>query len=194
MPLFGKNTIRSYSDEQLIAHYKSGSDPAYVGVLFERYTELVFLLCMKYFKNETESEDATMYIFERLLKDLKRYEIENFKAWLGTVVRNYCLASLKRKQQRFEKQEELRQVLGSDERVDLRTVDKEQEEYQYQLLEKALDQLKVPQKICVRLFYFENMSYQDITVKTGYTFKEVKSYIQNGKRNLKNILSKYHHE
>ncbi len=194
MPLLGKNTIYTYSDEQLIAHYKAGSDPLYVGILFERYTELVFLLCMKYFKNEVESEDATMYIFERLLKDLKRYEIENFKAWLSTVVRNYCLTSLKRKQQLFEKQEEFRQVLSTAEMIDVRAKDNEQEEYQYQLLEKAIDQLKVPQKICLRLFYFENMSYQDITLKTGYTFKEVKSYIQNGKRNLKNILREYYHE
>ena len=52
----------------------------------------------------------------------------------------------------------------------------------------AIDTLNSGQKQCIRLFYLESYSYQEIAALTGQELNEVKSHIQNGKRNLKLIL------
>src|SRR5699024_6671241 len=60
-----------------------------------------------------------------------------------------------------------------------------QKEAQYQLLEKALRSLKKEQENCIRLFYYEHKSYKEIVATTSYSLKQVKSFIQNGRRNIK---------
>ena len=71
--------IKSLTDLELIARYKSDGDNKIVGVLFERYTHLVFGVCMKYLKDEDEAQDAVMQVFEKLLSDLKKHHVDNFK-------------------------------------------------------------------------------------------------------------------
>jgi len=46
------------------------------------------------------------------------------------------------------------------------------------------------QKLCVILFYLEKRSYQEIATSTQFTQMQVKSHIQNGKRNLKLLMEK----
>ena len=57
-------------------------------------------------------------------------------------------------------------------------------------MQSALEQLNQEQRTCISLYYLENHSYQEISTKTGYNGDQVKSYIQNGKRNLKNSMLK----
>ena len=52
-------------------------------------------------------------------------------------------------------------------------------------LEVALAQLNYEQRTCIELFYLQNLTYQQIAVKTNYSLLQVKSHIQNGRRNLK---------
>ncbi|HKZ68006.1 MAG TPA: sigma factor-like helix-turn-helix DNA-binding protein, partial [Chitinophagaceae bacterium] len=56
--------------------------------------------------------------------------------------------------------------------------------------ETALKELNPEQQQCVTLFYLQKKSYQEISDATGFTMLQVKSYIQNGKRNLKLLIEK----
>lgn len=51
-------------------------------------------------------------------------------------------------------------------------------------LERELGNLSKEQQVCVELFYLKDKCYQEVAEITGYTMNQVKSYIQNGKRNL----------
>lgn len=183
--------VRTLSDEQLAANYRQGGDTRFLGELYERYTDRVFLSCMKYLKDEAESEDATMQIFEKLVVDLQKYEIKAFKYWIYTVVRHHCLGLLDKRKKQREQTETLKQTV---ETVESPTVfnlnDKEIREIQLVQLEAALTQLKPAQRQCVELFYLQQKSYQEVSEVTGFSMKQVKSYIQNGKRNLKIQLEK----
>ena len=188
-----RNHIKSLTDDELVAQYKESHDVVYVGELFERYTHLVFLVCMKYLKNEMESEDISMQIFEKLIKDLKKYEVRKFKYWLHTVTKNQCLIYLEKKKRIRHKADEFRETeQGSVESIDednlLGEVDSR--EAQLSQLEEALKLLNDEQRKCLELFYLQQKSYQEVAELTGYGMKQVKSYIQNGKRNLKKHLSK----
>ncbi len=192
---FNKKEITEQGDEQLIAEYKRSNDSKYIGELYKRYAHLVFGVCLKYLKDEAAAQDMTMEVFEKLLSDLKNHEVQNFKSWLYMVAKNQCLMLL-RKQKGHESVE-----LKTDrnEEDDERTVENELAEHlddvdlketQLVHLEEGLTTLNPEQKLCLELFYLERRSYVEVAEITGYDLKQVKSYIQNGKRNLKIYLEK----
>jgi RNA polymerase sigma-70 factor (ECF subfamily) len=179
--------VVSLSDLELIQRYKSTEDLKVVGTLYHRYTHLVAVLCMKYLKNRADSEDAAMEIFEVLIKDLKHYEVQNFKAWLFTVVRNHCFKRLRIQQREKDKEREFQKRDNSFMETDtIQDLEGESDTIQRNIsnLQEALDSLKSEQRECIQLFYLKEKSYKKVVEVTGYDIKKVKSYIQNGKRNL----------
>jgi len=175
-----------YNDLELVANYKQTSNNAFVGVLYQRYTHLIFGVCMKYFKNEQESEDASIQIFEKLLNDLKNHEINHFKSWLYMVCKNYCLMQLRSQTGKLKKEKEYNYFMESEQL--LHPNDEGSKELELTLMEECIKILNLEQKVCVELFYLQELSYQQIVDKTNYNLNNVKSYIQNGKRNLKNCI------
>ena len=179
------------SDATLIRNYKSHNDNTAIAELFERYSHLTFCVCQKYLKNEEESKDAVMEIFQKLTVELDKHPIDNFKGWLYKVTRNYCLMIIRNKAQKyvslskFEENDGIFVEYPGWEHLDS---DVNKEELQNSNLEAALNQLNEAQRVCIQLFYFEEKTYRKIAETTGFEVKQVKSYIQNGKRNLKNIL------
>lgn len=187
---FKKKDHQQYSDLELISLYKSTGDLQYTGELFQRYSHLVFGVCMKYLKNEEESRDAVMNIFEKLMVDLRKHEILHFKSWLHTVARNHCLMFLRtRSKEGPNVEEHLEMFMESEYLLHLNT---EEPLLETKLgdLEECMEKLAEGQKRCVELFFLEEKCYKEISELTRYSPNEVKSYIQNGKRNLKNCLSK----
>ena len=169
------------SDEALIAAYKKTEDTAYIGHLFDRYMQLAFLVCMKYLKDEEESRDTAMQVFEQLIEDLKRHEVKIFRFWLHTILKNKCLGILAKKQKNpFVRAEAIEKLLAESV-----SEDAEEKAILLDYLPAALEKLNEEQKICIDLFYLQQKSYKEITEMTEFDLNKVKSHIQNGKRNLK---------
>ena len=184
MPLSASSKYSNYSDNDLINTFLEKDDNNIVGVLYERYGHLVLGLCIKYLKNKDEAQDAVIQIFTGLLKDLKKHKIEFFKSWLYVYSKNFCLMELRKRQSALKKELELKENVhlimdfSNPEHLN-------EKEKQITIMEKALELLNTEQKKCIDLFYLKNKSYVEIVDITGYTANEVKSHIQNGKRNLK---------
>jgi RNA polymerase sigma factor (sigma-70 family) len=175
------------SDEQLIESYLDTGNKELIGLLFERYTPLVYGLCLHYLDDHEQCKDAVMEIFESLFEKLAVHQVSCFKNWLYSVARNHCLMLI-------------RKAAGA-ERMRRKAADT-QETYVLQpeqntadaelLLHEAVAQLADEQRLCLSMLYLEDKSYRDISETTGYSLNQVKSYVQNGKRNLKNLmLSRY---
>ncbi|GAB2533345.1 sigma-70 family RNA polymerase sigma factor [Rufibacter soli] len=178
------------NDLELIQQYKETGDLALVGQLFERYTEMVYLVCVKYLKDEEESKDATMQIFENLIPALKKHEVTNFKSWLHVMAKNHCLLQL-RGQKKHETAPLDEAVLPLVEKAGAHyPLEETDQELELQMLTKSLEQLSPEQRSCVELFYLEKKSYKEIAALTGLDVSKVKSHIQNGKRNLKIYMNK----
>jgi len=184
----GRRKFADLSDNELIERFRYSHDNEYIGELYGRYAHLVLGLCIKYFKEAELAKDATMNIFELLLQELKRHKIENFKSWLYSVTKNFCLQELRKKQNIHQKQDRyslfVKETMEIEEDLHLHK-DKEQ---LYMALEDEILNLNNNQRICVKMFYLEGKSYADISHELNFSLKEVKSHIQNGKRNLKNKL------
>ncbi|MDA0194791.1 MAG: sigma-70 family RNA polymerase sigma factor [Bacteroidetes bacterium] len=172
-------------DIELVENYRSTEDLEVLGILYHRYMHLVFGVCLKYFKNREEAKDAVMSIFEKLVVDLKEHEVSNFKSWLHVNTRNFCLMKLR--SSKFKINSSALDI-NSDSGVEYGLPmhhDNEDIEDDLVILERCIEGLENAQQRSVRLFFLEQKCYLEICELTGFELKKVKSYIQNGKRNLK---------
>lgn len=170
-------------DKELLKAFKQTNDIKYLSILYQRYMDLVFGVCLKYFKDAERSKDAVMDIFEELNTKLKMHEVDNFKGWLHTVTRNYCLMQLR--SPRNLKTSELNiDFMQSGEPSHLLNEVFEKEE-SFKQLEACIETLPDDQKKTIELFYLQKKCYNEIAEITGFEWNKVRSFIQNGKRNLK---------
>jgi RNA polymerase sigma-70 factor (ECF subfamily) len=176
-----------YSDTALLDLYKKSRDNKWLGFLFERYSMLVFGVCMKYLKNVTDAQDATQQVFEKVILEISKYEVPFFKSWIYSIAKNHCLMQIRNKSHKPVLLDEFPEAIDSE--ANENSLLKEQlQQDQTEALLKAIDALGPEQKNCITLFYLKKQSYKEIEKTTGYTFQQVKSHIQNGKRNLRLIL------
>ena len=175
------------TDEQLLNNFYNDRDNNWLGVLFERYTLLLYGVAMKYLKNEEEAKDAVQQVFLKAITELNKYPVQYFKSWLYMVTKNHCLMKLRQKPGLHKDISEQQIPDDTDPAASYQHLEKERK---LQLMSDSLDELNHEQKQCVTLFYLQKKSYQQIAEQTGYTVMQVKSYIQNGKRNLKITLEK----
>jgi len=187
---FKRKNLKNLSDEELLEIFLQKQESIYLGELFERYMSLLYGLCLKYLKNRDDTKDMVMHIFEKLNEKLpQQTHIQNFKSWLYIFARNECLMQLRR-DKKFLLQENAEECMENIPQTHLDIETQEEQELILELLEKGLQSLNEEQKRCIELFYLQKRSYQEIAEQTGYTMLQVKSYIQNGKRNLKKFIER----
>jgi RNA polymerase sigma factor (sigma-70 family) len=175
------------SDQVLISQYRKTGSLEVLGELYGRYMHLVYGVCLKYLKDEDESKDAVMQIFEQLISKLKVHEVSNFKSWLYTLARNYCLMEL-RSSAKHEIVPMEENFMEKDAFTHLDIDDTR--ERKLTVMERCIEKLPPEQKDTISLFYLEQKCYKEVADMTGYDLNKVKSYIQNGKRNLKICIEK----
>jgi RNA polymerase sigma factor (sigma-70 family) len=176
------------SDSEILLLFYSTYDSNYIGILLERYTMLLFGVCMKYLKNKTDAHDAVQQVYLKALAELPKYKVEFIKSWLYMVAKNQCLTVLKANKKTIYNEDV---VLQHEDVEDHELVQKmKQHDISIDLMHSCMQELGEEQAKCVTLFYLEKKSYATIEAATGFTYLQVKSFIQNGKRNLKNLLEK----
>ena len=177
-----------FSDQQLLENYYQDGKAEWLGILLPRYTLLLLGVCMKYLRNEEEAKDCVQQVFLKAITELNKYKVDYFKAWIYMVAKNHCLMKIRDKQGRQSVEIKDHHVQTTDELLDGNPhIEKDE---LLSRMSNALEQLNDEQKQCIILFYLEKRSYQEIVERTGYTLMQVKSHIQNGKRNLKIMLEK----
>jgi RNA polymerase sigma factor (sigma-70 family) len=174
--------LKNLKDEELLHLYKTKKSAEVFGIIYERYSHLVYGVCLKYLKNTDNAKDAMMQIFEKLFSDLHRHDIQIFKAWLYRVAQNHCFMQL-RSQNYLVKSVDFFYDAGVE--YDDAVHPMVEKERMFEKMESAIEELTADQKNCILLFYIEKKTYHEIMQQTGLTFMQVKSNIQNGKRNLK---------
>lgn len=177
------------SDNELIEEFISTGDLEILGNLYSGYMHLVYGVCLKYLKDREESKDAVIQIFEKLITEIPKQRIENFKNWLYVVTKNYCLMHLRSEKSISEKSEDWIKdsMLFMENNPVLHPIDEDEINIDKKL-EDCIEKLKHEQKECIKLFYYENRCYSEIAANMNLEEHKVKSYLQNAKRNLKICL------
>lgn len=170
------------SDEELLERYRQTGDLALAGELYQRYMELVYGVCLKYLKTPEDAQDSVLAIFEELVTKLKKHEVEHFRGWLHTVAKNHCLMRLRSEKKSPTVNFDVELVQSADEGHLEDGLDKEEH---FRKLEYCMGQLAENQRVVIDLFYLKGKCYQEICAETGLDWNQVRSFIQNGRRNLK---------
>jgi RNA polymerase sigma factor (sigma-70 family) len=174
------------SEQELLRRFYQDRNKEWLGILLQRYTLLLLGVCMKYLKNEEAARDAVQQIFLKAITELEKYEVEFIKSWLYMIAKNHCLMQFRDKnRQLVELSEQMAETEDSDEKLSIKEKD--------QLLDwmhESIKNLNPEQQQCVTLFYLEKKSYQQVAEETGYSILQVKSSIQNGKRNLRLMIQR----
>lgn len=172
------------NDAELLQNFYKDHDNKWLGILLPRYTLLLLGVCMKYLKNEEDARDCVQQIFLKVINELQKYKVEYFKSWIYMIAKNHCLMKLRDKSKTVELGDHVAMEPGMD--TD-KKIHIEKDEL-LQRMEIALNKLNAEQKRCVKLFYLQKKSYSEIAEITGFSVMQVKSHLQNGKRNLKLLL------
>ena len=175
------------SDQELLEKFYADRDNQWLGILLERYTLLLLGVCMKYLKNEELARDSVQQIFLKAITELQKYRVEYFKSWIYMVAKNHCLMQLRDKpgKNTIEVKDSIPAETDETDKESLLLNEKT-----YEYMSEALKELNADQQLCVTLFYMEKKSYHQITEQTGYSMMQVKSHIQNGKRNMRLLIEK----
>lgn len=176
------------SDQELLERFYADHNNEWLGILLERYTLLLLGVCMKYLKNEDDARDGVQQVFLKVIQELHKYKVDYFKSWIYMIAKNHCLMKLRDSQGKIPKEINEQLLAAPDELTDKQALT--QNELALDVMEESLKELNPEQQQCVTLFYLQKKSYQEVSDITGYSMLQVKSYIQNGKRNLRIIIER----
>lgn len=175
-------------EKQLLQHFRQTGNLDSLGKLYAPYMSLLYGVCYKYLQDTEQSQDAVMQIFDELIEKLRVYEVDNFKSWVYVYARNFCLMQLRKNKQVIKV--DIEDNLFESEKMLENEDEKKWNEQDFEKLETCIAGLNIEQERCIRLFYLEQNCYKDIADQTGFDIAKVKSYIQNGRRNLKICMEK----
>ena len=189
MSLSQKN-IELNTDSEFLKRYLDGGDLEILGELYNKYIHLVYGVCLKYLNNREESKDAVNRIFEKLITEIPKFEIENFKSWLYVVTKNHCLMEIRSKKAEKKQFEKFSADYFMESTDISHPIDEASDTNIEDQLKECIEKLKSEQQNCILLFYYEKKCYTEISDELNIDQNKVKSFIQNGKRNLKICLEK----
>jgi len=182
------------SDEALLKQYKQSGDKELFADLFKKHVTAVYGTCLFYLQDKDEAQDATMQLFEKMMLDINTREITNFKGWLSFVVRNHCISLIRKNKTTSKNIKSYYEFEYEDSTYEAEEkIARVSDDVLLEEMKNCLPKLKDKQRICVELFYLQNKSYQDIASETKLSLNEIKSHIQNGKRNLKLLIEEQTH-
>lgn len=186
LEISGKHQDRS--DRELLDKFQQSGSLDILGELYARYMHLVFGVALKYLGDRDNAEDSVMEIFEKLVTDLPRHQVENFKSWLYVLTKNHCLMKIRSGKNAAARMEGVKiEQEFMESGHTLHPIDRDDHSIE-EALRECIAQLKQEQQACIQLFYYEKLCYQEISDRLKMEEKKVKSYLQNGKRNLKICL------
>ena len=188
LSVFSRNNTST--DEEILTAYRNSAKLDVLGDLYGRYMDLVFGVCIKYLKHSDLAQDAVIHIFEHIASVLKHKKVDNFRPWLYVVAKNHCLMELRKNKHATTSMDDERFFEGKimESEYAVHPIDREEQERNEDALKVCIEKLKALQKKSIELFYFQELSYQQISEEMKIEVKKVKSYIQNAKRNLKLCL------
>jgi RNA polymerase sigma factor (sigma-70 family) len=183
----GTSQYQQFSDKELILQYKQSADNAILGALYQRYMDMLYGVCVKYLKDSELAKDAVLNVYEDLARKLQKHEVDNFRSWIHTVAKNYCLMYLRSPK---NKQSVAFDGTFMQSEQEVHLTDVMEKESNFDKLAKCIETLELAQQTTVTLFYYKQKCYKEIAETTGFEVSAVRSYIQNGRRNLKNCMEK----
>jgi RNA polymerase sigma-70 factor (ECF subfamily) len=187
--------MQTLNDQELIRLFRQTGEDHHFKQLYDRYRHLVFFSCLGLLKEAEAAKDVSSEVWVQFYSEIERQEIYSVPALLAVIVRRKSYSFIRQSAARRRLLKFVAEEQAWDRHYQLAESPnsyfiKAEEAAGTALLAAAIGLLPVAQQACIRLFFYEGKSYREIAAHTGYTLKQVKSHLQNGRRRLHIILRK----
>ena len=179
------------SDKELLSKYRDTKDQKWLSQLFGRYVQLIYGVCLRYTPDVREAEDFTMEIYQKVADKALTHQIKSFKSWVYVVSKHHCLEHIRKiTGRRIESFDPNFMQMQSEFHPIDEMEDKMVMEAKFEVMEHCLKKLNDLQKLSIELFYYKNKSYVEIANLIEDEVSQVRSYLQNGRRNIKKCIER----
>jgi len=165
----------------LVRRVRDEGDRAAFDRLVERHQRWLHAVCSRMLRSDDAGRDAAQEVFARALERLSTLRGENFPGWLKVIAVNHCLNTIDRNK-RLVPIEHADTAPAPGPSPDARLLHAER----VALARRLVARLPDKQKVVFCMKYIDGFSYDEIERLTGFSGNEVKSFLQNARRNVEN--------
>lgn len=185
---------QKHEDDLIIIRSVLSGDSSQFALLWQKYNKQIFASVLKIVRSIDDADDIVQDTFLKAFNALHSYnQTFPFPAWLYKIASNTCIDYFRRKRIRPISIENINRDGGdiydiiSDKStpIDVNIINNETKE---ELL-KAVEQLPLRYKLCIQLRHFEELSYEEISIKMNLPLGTVKITLFRARKMLLNMLS-----
>jgi RNA polymerase sigma-70 factor (ECF subfamily) len=196
-----KLTTKAVYDYKLVqAALNQGDQKAYAELL-HRYRESVYFMMLKMVGNKDDADDLTIEAFGRAFKRLHQYTPNfAFSTWLFKIASNNAIDHLRKKKQGEPLSLDTNFVNDEGQQLSQNikagTLDPEEnymKKQKIKMLNDVVDKLKPKYKELVVMFYYQEMSHEEISQKLNLPIGSIKAQLFRAREFLFNILKNSGH-
>ena len=194
-------TTKAVYDYNLVRKAVDENDQQAFAELLQRYREPVFFMMLKMSGNRDDAEDLTIEAFGRAFKALPNYSPDYaFSTWLFRIASNNAIDYLRRKRQMnpFSLDEQIKgSEDGSDYASELKATGRNPEEtlmhkQKLKAVRDLVKNLKPHYRELIELFYYQELSHDDISKKLNMPIGTVKAKLYRARELLYNAINERH--
>lgn len=183
----GSEIPLSLSDNELVKILVETKESRYFGILYDRYSNLVYNKCLRFVSDKQEAQDMTHDLFIKLYLKLRLFEGKSeFSTWLYSFTYNFCINHLQRKV--AVKKELMKELSEVDEFVPSEIDDSEIYQLKSDKLKVALERIDPKDKLVLLMKYQDDFTIKEMASAIELSESAVKMRINRAK---KRVLEEY---
>lgn len=178
-------TTKAVYDYKLVRLAIESDDQKAYAELLHRYKESVFFMMLKMCNNKDDAEDLTIEAFGRAFKKLDQYSPSfAFSTWLFKIASNNAIDFLRKKKQKnavsLDNRQENADSMDYSYSIKSPSLDPEESFIRKQKLDNVrilVDNLKPKYKEMIELFYFQELSHEEISQRLNLPIGTIKAQL-----------------
>jgi len=181
-----KHEVNNLTDQEIIHSVLAGDANAF-GILVSRYKNRVFTLAYNILLQKEDAEEIAQDAFVKAFMALRNFKQQSsFGTWLYRIVVNTALN--KKKLKKFV----LTEITGEAINEEPAGIDGLLHRFENKDLKKylqlAIEALKEEERICITLFYLNELQVSEIHELTGISVANIKVILYRGRKHLYDAL------
>ncbi len=179
--------MKLHSESYVIDRVKRGESEAFTW-LVDTYRDMVYTICLRMLTNKVDAEEASQDVFLKAYRSIQGFqEKSKFSTWLYRIAYNQCINVIRKKVRMIDLVDEMHDT-EIDER-DLNGLDNISADERGKYLKLAIEALPETDGVVVTLFYYDELSLEEIAEITGLTNSNIRIKLHRSRKKMYQVIS-----
>ncbi len=171
-----------------ISRVKGGDKEAFTW-LVDTYRDMIYTVCLRMLTSEADAAEAAQDVFVKAYRYLDSFkEKSKFSTWLYRIAYNHCISEIRKKVKLIDLVDEVPD--GEVNESDLDGLDLISAEERRRYLKMAIESLPETDGVVVTLFYYEELSLEEIAKITGLTNSNIRIKLHRSRKKMYQVIKK----